>query len=99
MATGIVMIAVGDVLYFQAQDKYTRVVTASAEHLIRMSLKELEDALDADRYWRVHRNAIVNVSAIERVTHDFRGGYVVHLGNGHPPLKVGRHYASRFKPS
>lgn len=95
---GIVMISVTDVIYFQAQDKYTLVATAGGEHLIRMSLKELEAALDPERFWRVHRNAIVSVAAIESVTHDLRGNYVIQLrGNAHR-IAVGRNYASRFKP-
>jgi DNA-binding LytR/AlgR family response regulator len=95
---GIVIIAVTDVIYFQAQDKYTLVATAGAEYLIRMSLKELEAALDPDRFWRVHRNAIVSVAAIENVAHDFRGNYVILLRGHAHRIAVGRNYASRFKP-
>jgi DNA-binding LytR/AlgR family response regulator len=97
-SAGIVMIAVTDVIYFQAQDKYTLVATAGGEHLIRMSLKELEAALDPDRFWRVHRNAIVSVAAIENVAHDSRGNYVIRLRGNAQRIAVGRNYASRFKP-
>ena len=44
------MVPVGDVLYFEAADKYVRVLTASAEYLIRTPLKELADKKKKKKY-------------------------------------------------
>ncbi len=61
------LIAVSDVLYFQSDTKYTRVVLAASEALIRTPLKELLAELDPDRFWQVHRGTIVNVDAVSGV--------------------------------
>ena len=95
----LVMISVDEVDFFQASDKYTLVVTRNKEWIIRMSLKELEAALDPERFWRIHRNAIVKVAAIARGTHDFRGNHVLHLHGHKRTLSVGRNYAHRFRQS
>ena len=94
---GIVMVSADSVDYFQAADKYTLVVTPDKEWLIRRSLKELEAALDPERFWRVHRNAIVRLDAIERAAHDAHGSFVLHLHRRQQPLSVGRNYLHRFK--
>jgi len=94
---GIVMVPVDSVDYFQAADKYTLVVTPDKEWLIRRSLKELEAALDPERFWRVHRNAIVRLAAIERGAQDARSGFVLHLHGRQQTLGVGRNYLHRFK--
>jgi DNA-binding LytR/AlgR family response regulator len=67
------LITVDEVCYFQADTKYTRVVTAEGEALIRRSLKELTDQLDPDHFWAIHRSTIVNANAIAGVVRDFRG--------------------------
>ena len=58
------MVPVDDVVYFEAADKYVRVVTADKEHLIRMSLKDLLPQLDAQRFWQVHRGTVVRARSI-----------------------------------
>ena len=50
------MFSIDEVLFFQAQDKYTRVVTADSEGHIRTPLKELLAALDSETFWQVHRS-------------------------------------------
>lgn len=64
------LIPVADVLYFQSDLKYTRVVTREAESLIRKPLKELLDELDPEVFWQVHRATIVNSSAIAHVVRE-----------------------------
>jgi DNA-binding LytR/AlgR family response regulator len=91
------MLAVQDVLFFQAQDKYVRVVTASEEAIIRMSLKELIVQLDSDEFWRVHRSAVVRVSAIDRVHKDQLGHYNIRLKNHAETLPISAAFQSRFR--
>lgn len=92
----IELMPVDEVDYFQASDKYTLVVTRKSERVIRTSLKELEDELDPERFWRIHRNAIVRVAAIARVTRDF-GGLTLQLHNHQKALSVGRSYTHLFR--
>ena len=91
------MIAVDDVLYFRAEDKYTKVVTADGEALIRKPIKELYEALDSQAFWQIHRGAIVNLRAIERVDRDWRGEPVIALKGRDEKLAVSRTFAHRFK--
>lgn len=91
------MIAVDDVVYFQAGDKYTRVVTAEGEALIRKPIKDLFDALDPETFWQIHRGTIVNLRAIARVDRDWRGEPVIILRDRDEKLPVSRTFAHRFK--
>ncbi len=91
------MIAVDDVIYFQAGDKYTRVITADGEALIRKPIKELYEELDSETYWQIHRGTIVNLRAIARVDRDWRGEPVIVLRNRDEKLAVSRTFAHRFK--
>lgn len=91
------LIAVEDVLYFRAEDKYTKVVTADGEALIRKPIKELYEALDPESFWQIHRGAIVNLRAIERVDRDWRGEPVIALKGRDEKLAVSRTFAHRFK--
>ena len=64
MGASLRMITTREVLFFQSDEKYTRVQTASTELLIRKTLKELADELDPDEFWRIHRSTLVRVDAI-----------------------------------
>lgn len=95
--TALTLIHVDDVLYFQAEDKYTKVVTAAAEALIRKPIKELYDELDPAAFWQVHRGTIVSVRAIDKVTRDWRDQPVIALHGRPERLTVSRTFAHRFK--
>lgn len=60
----IKLIDVDEVLFFQSDTKYTRVVLAEYEALLRTPLKDLLDGLDSDKFWQVHRSTVVNAKAI-----------------------------------
>jgi len=91
------MIAVDDVLYFHAEDKYTKVVTAEGEALIRKPIKDLYEELDQEAFWQIHRSAIVSLRAIARVDRDWRGEPVIVLKGRDEMLAVSRTFAHRFK--
>ena len=59
------LIDIDDVLFFQADTKYTRVVLAGSEALVRTPLKDLLAGLDPDQFWQIHRGTMVTVKAIE----------------------------------
>lgn len=91
------LIAVDDVCYFQANDKYTSVFTAAGESLIRTPLKELADQLDPERFWQVHRGTIVNVAHVTATTRDLAGRIFLALKSRAEKIAVSRAYAHRFK--
>lgn len=62
------LVAVEEVCYFQAGDGYTTVVTREDELLISKPIKDLDDDLDPNRFWRIHRGTISNVSQIDKVS-------------------------------
>lgn len=88
---------VNSVLYFEAEDKYTTVVTEDGDYLIRKSLKQLETELDEQVFWRIHRSTLVQVARIERVERTFSGQLKVHVRGAPKPLAVSRRFAERFK--
>ena len=91
------MVPVGDVLYFEAADKYVRVLTARAEYLIRTPLKELADQLDPQEFWQVHRSTLVRASAIATVVRDELGKLHLNLRGRPERVAVSRLYAHLFK--
>jgi len=84
------MISTKEVLFFRADEKYTRVQTAQGEFLIRKTLKELEDEVDPNEFWRIHRSTLVRVDAIAEVTRDLRGRQMVRVRNSPEELEVSR---------
>jgi DNA-binding LytR/AlgR family response regulator len=91
------LITVDEVCYFQADTKYTRVVTAHSEALIRRPLKELQEQLDPSYFWQIHRSTIVNANAIAGVSRDFRGRVSVKLKARSEKLAVSEGNAHLFR--
>jgi DNA-binding LytR/AlgR family response regulator len=94
-------VPVDDVLYFEAADKYVRVVTAEpgprGEHLIRLSLKELLPQLDPQRFWQVHRGTVVQARAILSARREESGKVLLTLRGRPETLVASRLYAHLFK--
>jgi DNA-binding LytR/AlgR family response regulator len=91
------LITVREVLYFQSDSKYTRVVRAHDEALIRKSLVELMESIDANDFWQIHRGTLVNTEHIESVVRDGLGGLEVVLKGRQERLKVSRSFRHLFK--
>ncbi|MEX5746357.1 LytR/AlgR family response regulator transcription factor [Massilia sp. X63] len=91
------MVSTREILYFQADDKYTCVQTATAQLLIRKTLKELADELDPDEFWRIHRSTLVRVDAIAEVYRDLRGRQMLRLRNFPEELEVSRNHGHLFQ--
>jgi DNA-binding LytR/AlgR family response regulator len=91
------LIPVEEVLFFQSDDKYTRVVTAEAEVLIRKPIKELLDELDPGKFWQVHRATIVNVDAIAGVRRGLKDQAEIALRGHRETLVVSRNFTHLFK--
>jgi DNA-binding LytR/AlgR family response regulator len=97
VGANIRMIPTTDILFFRAEDKYTRVQTRSFEALIRKPIKELIDELDPEEFWQIHRATVIRVDAVEQVSRNFRGQQVVHVKGSDEKLEVSRTFNHRFK--
>jgi DNA-binding LytR/AlgR family response regulator len=97
VGTNIRMIPTSDILFFRAEDKYTRVQTAGFEALIRKPIKELIDELDPNEFWQVHRATVVRIDAVEQVSRNFRGKQIVHVKGSEEKLEVSRTFSHLFK--
>ena len=86
------------VVFFQSDDKYTRVVTGDDEAHVRTTIKELLEGLDPDAFWQIHRGAIVRADAIARVQRDEMGRAMIELRGRTERLKVSQSFAARFRP-
>ena len=91
------MIPIGDVVYFEAMDKYVNVVTREGEALIRVSLKELLPQLDEQQFWQIHRGTIVNAGCVASAVRDEMGKVVLNLRNHPAKLRVSPLYAHLFR--
>jgi DNA-binding LytR/AlgR family response regulator len=91
------LIPVDDVLFFQSDEKYTRVVMADGEALIKTPIRELLDGLDPEVFWQIHRSTLVNAGAIAAVSRDFRGQAHVKVKGKDESLVVSRIYSHLFK--
>ena len=80
---------VDEVAYFKFEDKYTTVRTQHGNDMIRLSLKTLEESLDPENFWRIHRNTIVNVAWVDRA-YEEDGQLIITLKNIDDKLHVSR---------
>ena len=94
----IKLFSIDEVLFFQSDEKYTRVVTAKDEAHIRKPLKEITDGLDPDDFWQVHRGVVVRATAIDKAQRDELGRITLHLKQLPEKLAVSQAWAWRFKP-
>lgn len=91
-------VAVEDVLFFHAEDKYTVVRTTEAERLIRTTIAELAAQLDPMQFWRVHRSTLVNVAHLDGTRRDDTSRLYVRMRGYARELPVSRAYVHLFKP-
>jgi len=97
VGSSIRLLPVEDVLYFEAADKYVRVICANQEALIRTPLKELLPQLDPQLFWQVHRGTVVRATAIDSVQRDASGRLQLVLRGRPERLAMSRLYAHLFK--
>jgi DNA-binding LytR/AlgR family response regulator len=97
VGNSVKMYSIDEVLFFQAQDKYTRVVTATSEGHIRTPLKELVAALDSETFWQVHRSVLVRVGAIHVVEKGDDGKLQLTVRGRPDVLPVSSTFQHRFR--
>jgi len=82
----------------RSEMRHTRALSQGGEQLLlRMSLGELQQALDPQLFWQIHRGSIVNAHAIERIERRDDGELWVHLKGLAQPLPVSRAHRGRFR--
>ncbi len=91
------LVAVADVVFFQADHKYTTVATAARDYVVRKSIKELEQELDPQQFWRIHRGTIVRVDQIAAAKRDLRGRFTLTLRERPEKLRSSQSYGYLFK--
>jgi DNA-binding LytR/AlgR family response regulator len=97
VGSSVRLIPVEEILFFQSDEKYTRVVTCDAEALIRKPIKELLDELDPEKFWQVHRATIVNVDHIASVKRGLKDQAEIALKDHRETLVVSRAFTHLFK--
>lgn len=91
------LILVDEVAYFRADNKYTTVVTADGEALLRTPLRELLSMLDGNVFKQVHRSTIVNLRAVAGVTRADDGRGTLRLKQRPETLAVSAPFMALFR--
>ena len=91
------LIMVDDAAYFQADHKYTVVMTAEGESLLRKPIRELLEVLDPATFKQIHRSTIVNLKAIASIARDDTGKGTVKLKSRPETLTVSQPFMSLFR--
>lgn len=91
-----VFVEVEDIDWFEAAENYVQLHAGRAEHLLHVTMNNLEKSLDPELFLRIHRSIIVNVRRIKELQPVSHGEYVITLSNG-VRLQSGRMYTERVK--
>ncbi len=91
------VLAVSEILYLRADNKYTTVNTRSSSFLLNSSLKEMQGKLDPEMFWQIHRSIIVNVGAVDTIYRSFRGSLEIKIKDRNELLPVSAAHAHLFR--
>lgn len=90
-------IPVSQILFFKASDKYTIIQTSESEYLITTPIKTLNEQLDPELFYRVHRNAIVNTEKIDRIQRSYTNQMQIRFQQTDHRIAVSRSHEHLFK--
>lgn len=93
------VIAVTEICYLRADQKYTTVVVPGGTFLLTSSLRQMKERLDPQIFWQIHRGILVNVGAIDRIYRSFRGRLEVKVKGREELLPVSGPHAHQFRES
>jgi DNA-binding LytR/AlgR family response regulator len=93
----VLLIPPEEVIYFEADQRYTRVVHQGGDALIRTPLRELLAQLDPEQFWQIHRSVLVNSRCIAKAVRVDEGTMVVTLRGRDEKLPVSRQFQALFK--
>ncbi|RUO81277.1 DNA-binding response regulator [Idiomarina tyrosinivorans] len=92
----ITRVAINSIEWVDAAGDYMCIHADNETHILRRTMKELEQELNPNRFQRIHRSAIVNLSQVEKLCSRQNGEYHIVLQNGQQ-LKVSRSYKDKIK--
>lgn len=92
----IIPVAVESVRWFEADGDYVALHLLKGKQLVHLSLSRLEARLDAERFVRIHRNAIVNLDCVKAFRSVAKGNVVAELDDG-TRLEVSRNRAKELR--
>jgi DNA-binding LytR/AlgR family response regulator len=95
--TEIQLIPVSYICFFKAEHKYTTVQTTQKEYIINTPLRELELRLDPDRFWKVHRSAIVNIDKIDKISRSASNRLMINFKKIDKSVTVSKAFENLFK--
>ena len=85
----VIFVKSSDVDWIEADNYYIKLHVGGKNHMLRLSMKELEERLDPKSFWRIHRSAIINLERVKELRQNPNGEYVVVLNDG-TELKLSR---------
>jgi two-component system LytT family response regulator len=91
---GLVRVLVADIRRIEADKDYALIHTRLRTHILRTTMRDLENRLDPRQIVRVHRSAFLRLSTVRRVERDRRGLMRLHTEDG-AVVDVGASYAKR----
>ena len=91
------LVLLDDVIYFRADNKYTTVMTADGEALLRTPIRELLDVLDPAVFKQIHRSTIVNMKGVASIARDDTGKGIVRLRQRPETLTVSQPFMVLFR--
>lgn len=87
----VFFVDVDDIDWIEASGNYVQLHTGSKTHLVRDTMSNMEEKLDPDRFFRIHRSTIVNIERVKELQSWFHGDYMVILKDGNK-LTMSRNY-------
>ncbi len=91
------LITCDEVCYFQADNRYTQVVTPTSRPLINKTIRQLVTELDPELFVQIHRGTIVNLGAVAAIERDLRGAQSVRLRQLPDRLPISASFANLFR--
>lgn len=88
---GTQLVLADEIMWIEGDGDYARLHTSGISHMIRETLTELEERLRYANFIRVHRSAIVNVTAVRSIQPISKGDYYLVLKDG-MRVRSSRHY-------
>ena len=93
----VVRVDSSDIDWIDAAGDYMCVHVGAETHVLRGTMKQLEEALDPALFQRIHRSAIVNLTRVRRLRPHANGEYFLTLAGGQE-LKLSRTHRDKIKP-
>jgi two-component system LytT family response regulator len=92
----IVRVPIASIEWIDAAGDYMCIHASGQTHILRGTMKELEDILDPRLFQRVHRSTIVNLRRVKSLRAHMNGEYFLTLEGAHE-LKMSRTYRDKVE--